>query len=233
FQVACQPGPYEGEARVVLEHSHKYSAQTVPETSIKALSAGLLMNLLAVPAAFADEPPCPDTTAVAGAPPATTRRTAPDNPITIESDDNNYEFDVNGNARMCGNVEMNQGDRRIRADCLEYNNGDQSAKLTGGIEYSDPVLVVRGNNGTYSSTLGANFEGTQFELPERGARGAARNLRVDGTGKVTLEGVNFTTCPANQVNWQLEADEIEIDTRARTGTGRGTKVEFKGVPIVY
>jgi LPS-assembly protein len=206
----------------------------VPETSIKAISAGLLIYSLVVPAAFADEPPCPDTTAVTGAPlPAKPRGNATDAPITIESDDNNFEFDVNGNARVCGNVEMKQGDRRIRADCLEYDNGDQSAKLTGGIEYSDPVLVVRGNNGNYSPTLGANFEGTQFELPERGARGAARNLRVDSNGKVTLEGDNFTTCPANQVNWQLEADEIEIDTRARTGTGHGTKVEFKGVPIVY
>jgi LPS-assembly protein len=45
--------------------------------------------------------------------------------------------------------------------------------------------------------------------------------------------VNFTTCPADQVNWQLEADQIEIDTRARSGTGHGTKVEFKGVPILY
>src|SRR6185436_5177310 len=154
-------------------------------------------------------------------------------PITIESDDNNFEFDVNGNARVCGNVVMKQGDRHVHADCLEYNSKDQSAKLTGGIEYTDPVLTVRGNNGTYSPTLGADFQGTQFELPERGARGAARNLRADANGKVTLQGVTFTTCPANQVNWQLDADEIEIDTRARTGTGHGTKVEFKGVPILY
>ena len=204
----------------------------MPETSFKA-AAGLLLTL-AAPTAFADDPPCPDTTAVIGAPPpARPHAEKPTGPITIQSDDNNFEFDINGNARVCGNVEMSQGDRHIHADCLEYNNRDQSAKLTGGIEYSDEVMTVRGNNGTYSPTLGADFQGTQFELPERGARGAARNLRADANGKITLEGVNFTTCPANQVNWQLEAKEIEIDTRARTGTGHGTKVEFKGVPIVY
>jgi LPS-assembly protein len=208
----------------------------MPETSITVAIRGLgLSLLLAFDAAHADEPPCPP------AAPATVRPAQasapstpadPDAPIIIESDDD-FEFGVDGHARMCGNVEMKQGDRVVRADCLEYDSKTQDAKLMGGIEYSDPVLTVRGNSGTYSPTLGAQFQGTQFELPERGARGSAENLKADANGKVTLQGVNFTTCPANQVDWQLDADEIELDTRARTGTGRGTKVEFKGVPIVY
>jgi LPS-assembly protein len=206
----------------------------MPETSIRVAIRGLGLSLLLVlETALADEPPCPTS-----APAATERKNTatppdPDAPITIESDDDDFEFDVNGNARLCGNVEMKQGDRTIRADCLEYNSKTQDAKLKGGIEYTDPMLTVRGNSGTYSPTLGADFQGTQFELPERGARGSATNLKADANGKLTLQGVNFTTCPANQVDWQLNADEIELDTRARTGTGRGTKVEFKGVPIIY
>lgn len=209
----------------------------MPETSITVAIRGLgLSLLLAFDAAHADEPPCPSTTPAAAAtaqPAAPAAPPDPNAPITIESDDNDFEFDVDGNARLCGNVEMKQGERRVRADCLEYNSKTQDAKLKGGIEYSDPVLTVRGNSGTYSPVLGVQFQGAQFELPERGARGSAENLKADANGKVTLQGVNFTTCPANQVDWQLNADEIELDTRARTGTGRGTKVEFKGVPIVY
>jgi LPS-assembly protein len=206
----------------------------MPETSIRVAIRGLGLSLLLVlDAAHADEPPCPSTAPAATAPARPATPPDPDAPITIESDDNNFEFDVDGNARLCGNVEMKQGDRTVRADCLQYNSRTQDAKLQGGIEYTDPMLTVRGNNGTYSPTLGADFEGTQFELPERGARGSARNLKVDPGGKLTLQGVNFTTCPANQVDWQLNADEIELDTRARTGTGHGTKIEFKGVPIVY
>jgi LPS-assembly protein len=209
----------------------------MPETSITVAIRGLgLSLLLAFHAAHADEPPCPSTTPAATAdaqPAAPATPPNPDAPITIESDDKDFEFDVDGNARLCGNVEMKQGDRRVRADCLEYNSKTQDAKLKGGIEYSDPMLTVRGNSGTYSPTLGAEFQGTQFELPERGARGSAENLKADADGKVTLQGVNFTTCPANQVDWQLNADEIELDTRERTGTGRGTRIEFKGVPIVY
>jgi len=205
----------------------------MPETSIRVAIRGLGLSLLLVLAAHADEPPCPSIAPPAAKPAPAATPPDPDAPITIESDDNDFEFDVDGNARLCGNVEMKQGGRTIRADCLEYNSKTQDAKLKGGIEYSDPMLTVRGNSGTYSPTLGADFQGTEFELPERGARGSARNLKADASGKLTLEGVNFTTCPANQVDWQLNADEIELDTRARTGTGHGTKIEFKGVPIVY
>jgi len=196
---------------------------TVPELSFKAVSLGLALFTSAIAPALADEPACPDSTVASSVPlPAKSTRPPTDAPITIESDDNNFQFDVNGNAKLCGHVEMRQGDRIIRADCLEYNAASQNAKLTGGVEFSDPTLTVRGNSGTYSPSLGADFEGTQFELPSRGARGSATRMRLDGQSKITLDGVTFTTCPANVDSWDLEAKQIELDTQARDGTGHGT-----------
>src|SRR5690348_2826424 len=160
----------------------------MPETSIRVAIRGLGLSLLLVlPAAHADEPPCPSSAPAATAPEHAAAPPDPDAPITIESDDKDFEFDVNGNARLCGNVEMKQGDRTIRADCLEYNSKTQDATLKGGIEYKDPMLTVRGNSGTYSPALGADFQGTEFELPARGARGSARNLKAEANGKLTLQ----------------------------------------------
>ena len=201
-------------------------------TSIKAVLAGLGLFLLG-PLALADDD-CPQPAPVRGAPPPVPARTNPvDQPITIESDDRDFQYEVNGNARLCGNVEMRQGDRRIRADCLEYDAAKQSAKLEGGIVYTDPQLTVRGGDGTYSPTIGAEFEGAEFELPERNARGTARSMKMDADGRITLEGVSFSTCPAKDRSWEMKASRIELDTQARTGTGQGAKVEFKGVPIFY
>jgi LPS-assembly protein len=201
----------------------------------------LLLALLGLLArtAHAQETPCPDSQPAEA---DGTRPVAPTSeelaeqarqPITIDADDDNFELDVNGNARVCGNVEMRQGQRVIRTDCLEYNAATERAKMTGGVEYSDPTVDVRGGNGSYSPATGAQIEGAQFELKERSARGSATNLRVDGQRKVTLEGVSFTTCPANDVAWELRSKSIELDTEARNGTGRGTSVRFKDVPIFY
>jgi LPS-assembly protein len=153
--------------------------------------------------------------------------------VTTTIDGDKVEYNVNGDAVLSGNVEMHQGDKSIRADRLEYDAANQHAKLDGGVEFSNPVMTVRGNSGTYSPVLGAAFEGAQFELPARNARGAARSMQVDANSKVTLQDVTFTTCPAEDVSWQINAKSIELDTRARNGTGRGAKVEFKGVPIIY
>ncbi len=194
-----------------------------------------LTLLLAFPAARADEPPCPGSSPAptAPSPPDEPEADPADLPITIESDDDDFEFDVNGNARLCGNVEMRQGERLIRADCLEYNSVDRTAKLDGAVEYSDPDLKVRGGDGSYSPALGAEIRGAEFELVQGNARGAAGSLKVGSDEKVSLSDLFFTTCPANDPAWQLKASSIELDTRARNGTGRGASVEFKGVPIFY
>jgi LPS-assembly protein len=203
---------------------------TVPATRFKP--AFFTVGLLLAGTALADEecpPPAPE---LVGPPPAEQPVNDPTKqPIDISGEEVTYNVD--GSMVLSGDVRMTQGDRQIHADHLEYDAGERRAKLVGGVEYRDPVLIVRGNSGTYSPALGAEFEGTEFELPARNARGAARSMNVDANGKVTLEEVSFSTCPAEDLSWQMMADRIELDTRARNGTGRGTKVEFKGVPIFY
>jgi len=180
---------------------------------------------------------CPNPSGTDAAPPAPAIATPAIDPtddrVTIEADDKDFKFDINGNAVLSGHVVMRQGDKVIRADRLEYEAATGNAKLDGAVEFASPKLKVRGSSGTYSPTLGAQFEGAQFELPESNARGAARSMQVDANGKVTLEDVSFSTCPANDVAWQMNSKSIVLDTRERNGTGRGTSVRFKDVPVVY
>jgi LPS-assembly protein len=205
----------------------------VTSTTAGRIGLGLTL-LMAMPFALADESTCPQP-AVATIPSGTEEaEPAPDpkdSKATIDGD--KVEYNLNGNAVLSGNVEMRQGNRVIRADHLEYDTENQRAKLEGGVEFIDPMFKVRGNSGSYSPVLGAQFEGAEFELPERNARGAARSLQMDATGKVTLDEVSFTTCPMDDMSWQMRARSIELDTRTRNGVGRGTSVRFKSVPIVY
>ena len=177
----------------------------------------------------------PELVSTGGAPrpPAVTTTPSANDPVTIEADDKDFTFDVNGNAVLSGNVVMRMGDKVIRADRLEYDAKSGRAKLTGAVEFSGPELKVRGSSGEYSPTLGAQFEGAQFELPSSNARGAARNMQVDANGTVTLDDVAFSTCPVTDRAWEIKSKRIVLDTRANKGTGHGTRVEFKDVPFVY
>jgi LPS-assembly protein len=188
---------------------------------------------------------CPAPSAIAGLPApgrsarpaATTTAAAPaagnsaDSQIRITSDQ--ATLGVNGDAHLTGKVRVRQGDRQLQADDVEYDAASNSFSVRGTVEYQDPVVRARGGNGHYSATEGAQFQGAEFELPDRPARGTARDMTLDTVGTIRLQDVTFSTCPSQQPDWQIRARSIELDTRTREGTGRNAAVEFKGVPILY
>jgi LPS-assembly protein len=140
---------------------------------------------------------------------------------------------VDGNATLRGNVEVRQGDREIHADQVDYDSNNRSMRSDGHIDYQDPLVHVAGAGGSYSTSGGAQFRSAQFDLRQRAARGAAREMTLTPAGVLRLQGVTFTTCPLRDQSWQLKAKSIVLDTRNKVGTGRGAQVDFMGVPLVY
>ena len=129
----------------MLEHSYKYSAQTVPETSFRAAISGLaLLPLLAQSPAHADETPCPSSVDESQVRPAAAPAAPRPDPASTSTEisGDKVEYNLHGHAVLSGNVLMQQGDRRIRADYLEYDAERQQALVKGGVEYSDPTIVL-------------------------------------------------------------------------------------------
>ena len=169
--------------------------------------------------------------AAAARPAATAAPNPQDSNIEIRSDA--ATLGVDGNAELRGNVEVRQGDREIHADEVDYRAAGNQLDIRGKVEYRDPVVQLRGRSGAYSETRGADVQGAEFELPSRPARGRAESVSVGIDGRMKLQGVSFSTCPTDDPAWRLQARELNLDTRARSGTGRGTRIEFKHVPILY
>jgi LPS-assembly protein len=187
----------------------------------------MLLALVGAPIAVraADPPLCPSVEADKRSTATTTTAPAPRRPPAPKIEDADIELSskdaqvgVDGTAILKGDVVVKQGEREIRAD---------------NVDYDDPVAHITGGGGSYSATQGAQFRDAEFELHERPARGAAGMMQLTPEGVINLNAVRFTTCPVDDTSWQLRADSIELDTRTRIGTGRGTRVDFKGVPIMY
>jgi LPS-assembly protein len=158
-------------------------------------------------------------------------RADPDDPrIDITSDQG--ELGRAGDASLSGNVRIRMGQRLLTADKAEIDAERRSVRLEGTVEYLDPTLRVRGQGGSFADGAG-QFEGAQFELKERGVRGAARGVKVRGESVLDLEGVRYTACPPGNDDWKLRAERISINQRTRIGTGRDVKLEFKGATILY
>ncbi|HEV3180758.1 MAG TPA: LPS assembly protein LptD [Steroidobacteraceae bacterium] len=192
-----------------------------------------------MPVARAQDPPCPSQIVPGGATTgrgdaaatAAQEKRSEGGNIVISSDQ--ATLGVDGNATLRGNVEVRQGDREIHADQVDYDSNNRSMRSDGHIDYRDPLVHVAGAGGSYSTSGGAEFRSAQFDLRQRAARGAAREMTLTPAGVLRLQGVTFTTCPLRDQSWQLKAKSIVLDTRNKVGTGRGAQVDFMGVPLVY
>jgi LPS-assembly protein len=196
-----------------------------------------------LPAARAEDPPCPTlfgqpaaaaavSAAPAAAPAGVPRKPAADDGSILVASDQAI-LGVDGNATLRGNVVLRQGEREIRANEVQYDAHNSSVRTAGDIDYTDSLVHVTGAGGSYSAAAGAEFNSAQFALRQRAARGAARDMTLTPQGVIRLRGVMFTTCPANDTSWQLQADSIILDTRNRLGTGSDAQIRFMGVPLMY
>src|SRR5579863_499312 len=219
-QIARQPTLQERESRIVLRHSHIIMPSLMRRWNpfwTALLSFGGL-----IPLVRADPPPTPAAsstpmTAPTGptAPRTKSRRPgdkslASGGPVSLNSDS---MVGVNGVLSLKGHVVVRQGARTIRANQLQYNRKNNSLRTQGGIDYTDPLVHVTGAGGSYSPTEGAQFESASFNLVQRSARGAAKEMQLSSQGLIRLEHVTFTTCPVNDQSWVLRATRISLDTR--------------------
>lgn len=166
---------------------------------------------------------------MAPAAPGTTAGTG--GPITVTSA--GAEVADGGAAHLKGPVTVQQGDRTLSASAATYDATDQSFDVAGNVVYKDPQLTVSGDSAQYKPGGGGRFDNANFEIPARPARGHAASIAVDADGKLELDRVDYTACPADHRDWVLHAKRIDIDQEAQQGFGRSVRLDFIGVPILY
>ncbi|HUF73598.1 MAG TPA: LPS assembly protein LptD [Gammaproteobacteria bacterium] len=83
------------------------------------------------------------------------------------------------------------------------------------------------------TTEEARFLGAVLDIPARSARATAEEVVVRPQGLISLNEIMFTTCPEDDLDWQLLGRELEIDRPAGFGRARNVRLKFKGVPILW
>ena len=172
---------------------------------------------------------CPEPTPAAERP--ALAAPSPDEPIEIESE--SLEAVRDGEMLLKGEVVISQGVRRMKTRDAVFDQKTQRFKVDDGVEYSDPNLRVEGEGAEMTPGGGAEFAGASFELPAINARGSARRIKATPQGELELDEVRYTTCPVGNEDWMLRAADIDISQRAGLGVGRGVRLDFMGVPLLY
>ena len=161
---------------------------------------------------------------------------ADENPdsITFEVGELEATFGGQPTASMSGGVVLRQGDKVAGAESARYVPEQRALFLEGEVRYEDPGTQIESDAAEFSYDFGRiRFEGAQFSLGSSNARGAAAAIEVNQQGRLELDDVSYTTCPPGSNDWELQARDIDLDTREGVGTAKGIKLRFQGVPILY
>ena len=143
-------------------------------------STPLVAAIAACLACSAAAEECPQPLRATGtarpAPPEQSATSIADTPIEYEAD--GVEATRDGEYLLQGDVLIRQGERTLKTRNAKYNSAEQSFSVDEDVEYADPNLKVSGSSARVDQTGGATFEGAQFELKDRNARGAADRIQV-------------------------------------------------------
>jgi LPS-assembly protein len=164
---------------------------------------------------------------------------------TSDDDDDDLAFDepieitatrmgITGNdvAEFSGQVEIKLPDGTLTAQSASMTDGN--VDVPGRVDFVGPEVTVFGQDAHYDAdTETISFASAGFDLPKRPARGSGEQVELTSDNRMSLTNVLFTTCPADNVAWELSARDIDLDVNGGVGTARGVKLDFKGVPILY
>lgn len=153
-------------------------------------------------------------------------------PAFLEADQ--LEGKKDNQIEATGNVILRKRGQSIRADRLLYFQNTQDLDALGSVVLEQSGNIMRGPHLQLNldSYLGI-MERPVYSLAESDGRGSADLLHIQGKQHYMLDKATYTTCPADNEDWQLKMNELEIDRDRQIGTAQHAWVEFMGVPILY
>ncbi len=158
------------------------------------------------------------------------------NPETIQLEAGSFEARLGAlpTAIMTGGVLLRRDDKLAGAETARFDPHQKALHLEGGVRYEDPGTQIVSSSAEFGYVTGRiRFEGAEFSMGSSNSRGAADAIEINQNGLLTLDGVEYTTCPPGSEDWLMQGNSIELDTSRGVGTAKGMKLKFKGVPILY
>ena len=153
---------------------------------------------------------------------------------TVIADADAVELVRDDTSLLSGDVLIRRGAEFVEAERLEFNSTTGELKTLSPARFGDTDITIDAERIEYNTDLGTGtFEGVEFLIPSRPARGGAEQLHRISATESELSGVSYTTCPPDDEDWVLKASSMDIDQESGRGTARNVRLALMGVPVFY
>jgi len=145
------------------------------------------------------------------------------------------EGEIDGPQNYSGGLCISYNEAEICAERATISADDSLIEVLGTVEVRTADFEISAENGRVDRPADElAFGRAELHLTgERPAHASAENIVARGDRTISLNELIFTTCPEDDVDWQLVAHSLDIDQAAGFGKARGVVFRFKGVPFIY
>ncbi|ALE02675.1 LPS-assembly protein LptD [Candidatus Pseudothioglobus singularis] len=139
---------------------------------------------------------------------------------------------------LSGNVEVNSENLYLSANEVEVSSADRSLLAEGNVRFQDESYLI--TSATLSSSrkddeliaVATNANYQDYSVGLGGANGYTEVIEKTPTS-VLLTNTTYSLCPVDQNDWQIDADQIELNLKKNRGVADNATIKFYGVPIFY
>lgn len=155
-------------------------------------------------------------------------------PVAIEADDLGYDRHSQI-LTLEGQVDLRQGSREVRAQRMTYGVETEEIAAAGDLFLTQPGLRVLGSEGQLNlKTNQGQIAGPRYRFTgPLNARGTAERAELRAEGQTHYEDIVFSACPPGRRDWDLAADQLDIDQQEGWGVARDARLRLLGVPVLY
>lgn len=135
-----------------------------------------------------------------------------------------------------GDVEVEQAQRKFRADYVELEQLSRDVLAKGNIHYTDGTISVDSEQRLTGNLTSKDTQLEQAEYQFHGepGRGKASQVQLsDNTNQIDLQGASYTTCPPNSEVWQLKASSVQVEQDEVFGEAWNAVLWLGDVPVFY
>ncbi len=152
----------------------------------------------------------------------------------LRSSADTTELQGNSLATLSGDVFVEEGYRRLRADKVTYNRETRQMELSGNLMLREPGLLIKAERAEINSEDGSGLLApADYLLHDLHIRGGADEIYKREDDKLELTRAFYTHCEPDNTTWQLQTSRLILDREEGVGTATHARLKVKGVPLFY
>lgn len=133
-----------------------------------------------------------------------------------------------------GNVTLENGFKKLRADEATLNKADNIFTAKGNIRYHDQQVRLTSDAFTLEvDKQTGEVNNTKFQFVRGSLRGKARRINFKEDKTLRISDVGVTSCPPGSESWLLESSTIDVDPLKGIAEAKNVTLKINDVSIFY